>query len=248
MNVWAIADLHLSFGVPEKTMEVFGPTWAHYADKIERGWRAVVKPDDLVLLAGDTSWAMALEKARIDLEWIDKLPGIKVLIKGNHDYWWGSLSKVKAILPPSLHLIQNDAFHYGKLSIGGARLWDSDEYQFDELIERREAPVAQKKEEKPVDSAKIFNRELERLELSLKALNKDAAVRIAMTHYPPISANLHPSRAAALLEKYGVTICVFGHLHNVKKEKKPFGKRGPITYLLTSCDYLDFQPLKILPQ
>jgi uncharacterized protein len=239
MDVWAMADLHLAFGVPEKTMEAFGPQWARYAEKMEANWREVVQPGDLVLVAGDISWALHMEEARIDLAWIDRLPGTKVLIKGNHDYWWGSLSKVKKILPPSVHVIQNNAFHFQDVSVGGTRLWDTDEYNFDALVGVSRA------EEGKAGRQKIFNRELERLELSLKGLNKDAPCRIAMTHYPPLSADLQASKTTALLEKYDVRICVFGHLHNMKKETLPFGKRGNISYYLTSCDYLGFSPLKI---
>jgi uncharacterized protein len=244
MDIWAIADLHLSFGVPEKTMEIFGPQWVNYAEKMKERWCEVVQPEDLVLIAGDISWALALEHARKDLEWIESLPGVKVLIKGNHDYWWSSLSKVNKILPPSLHLIQNDAFHYRDVSIGGARLWDSDEYNFNAFITFRERSAPATEEKRP-ERQKIFRRELERLELSLKNLKKEAALRIAMTHYPPIGPSLAPSQAAALLEKYGVEICVFGHLHNVERGALPFGKERGISYHLTSCDYLDFTPLKI---
>lgn len=245
MSVWAIADLHLSFGVPEKTMEVFGPEWMNYGEKLKIHWEAVVKPDDLVLLAGDISWAMRLEQAKVDLDWIEALPGTKVMIKGNHDYWWSSVSKVKSILPPSLHIIQNNAFHWGAYSIGGARLWDTEEYDFNAYIELRDMPVSPSKEEKP-DQEKIFKRELERLELSLKALDQTAQKRLVMTHYPPISADLQPSKTAALLETYHVDVCVFGHLHSVKREKPLFGTHNGVHYALTSCDYLDFKPLFIL--
>ncbi len=241
MSVWAIADLHLSFGVPEKTMEVFGPEWANYGEKLKTNWLAVVQPDDLVLIAGDISWAMRIEDAKIDLDWIDALPGTKVMIKGNHDYWWSSLSKVKSILPPSIHIIQNTAYQWNEYSIGGARLWDTDEYGFNDYIDFRETSVPSSKEEKP-DQERIFKRELERLELSLKAMDQSAAKRLVMTHYPPISAELEPSKAAALLEKYNVNVCVFGHLHNVKRGVAMFGNRSGVGYHLTSCDYLDFKP------
>jgi len=239
MDVWAIADLHLAFGVPEKTMEVFGNQWIRYAEKIEANWRKVVQPSDLVLVAGDISWALNIEDAGIDLAWIDQLPGTKVLIKGNHDYWWSSLGKVKKILPASIQIIQNNSIQFQDVSIGGTRLWDTDEYNFDAFAGGSSV------KEKQADSQKIFNRELERLELSLKELNKNVSCRIAMTHYPPVSADLQPSKTTALLEKYNVQICVFGHLHNMRKETLPFGKKGNISYYLTSCDYLDFSPLKI---
>lgn len=245
MNIWAIADLHLAFGAPHKTMEVFGPQWAGYAGKIEREWRALVQPEDLVLIAGDISWAMSAEQAQVDLEWIEALPGIKVLIKGNHDSWWSSLSKVRQILPPSIHVIQNSVFSYQGIFIAGARLWDTQEYGFNACIDYKPNPVASTSKEEEPDPEKIFKRELERLELSLKALPKEAIVRMAMTHYPPIGLDLQPSRASTLLEKYNVSQCVFGHLHNVKKEKPLFGIARGVAYHLTSADYLNFKPLKI---
>lgn len=227
-------------------MDVFGEPWIHYTDKIETAWNAIVKPEDLVLIPGDISWAMHPEDARQDLEWIDKLPGTKALIRGNHDYWWNSLSKVQKVLPPSLHLVQNNAFHWNDVSIGGARLWDSTEYNFDPFINYVENPRAKKLTEKPaIDSEAIFERELGRLETSLKALSPSAKLRIVMTHYPPISASLQASRVSNLLEKYKVDICVFGHLHNVKKGMDMFGKKEGISYYLCSADFINFTPLKI---
>lgn len=235
MNVWAIADLHLAISTPDKNMDVFG--WTDYMKKIEKNWRCVVKDEDLVLIAGDISWAMNLDKAKIDLNWIEALPGTKVMIKGNHDYWWQSIGKTRAILGPKSHLIQNDAFHFEDISIAGTRLWDSDEYSF--------YPQNLTEEEQKQNS-KIFERELERLEMSLKALRKEAQYKIAMTHYPPIGADLKPSKTSALLEKYGVDFCIFGHLHNVKENELPFGKKNGVDYRLTSCDHLNFTPLKII--
>ncbi len=249
MAIWTLADLHLSFGVPDKEMDLFGEHWKHHAAKIQEHWLASIKPDDLVLIPGDISWAMRLEDVRPDLEWIHSLPGTKVILKGNHDYWWGSLGQIKKILPSSIHLIQNNAFHWGDVSIAGARLWDTPEYGFGQFIEYRENPRAQilTAREKDQDEAeRIFQRELGRLELSLKCLDKlSGPVRIAMTHYPPIGADLKDSRASQILEKYKIHTCVFGHLHNVKRGIPLFGEKNGIRYLLTSCDYLDFQPLKI---
>ena len=248
MSVFALADLHLATTLPEKKMDSFGEPWINYTDKIEQAWRRVVKADDLVLLPGDISWAMSPEEAKADLEWIDSLPGTKVLIRGNHDYWWTSLSKVQKVLPPSLRLIQNSAFQFGDVGIAGARLWDSREYRFEPYITYVENPRAKKMIERAseADSEKIFERELGRLEASLKCLNKNARVRIAMTHYPPIGANLEESRASALLQKYKIDICVFGHLHNVKKEAKLFGKSvDGINYILVSADYCGFTPVNL---
>lgn len=248
-SVWAIADLHLSFGVPKKKMDVFGSHWVGWTEKIQENWEKEISDDDLVLLPGDLSWAMHLKDALPDLEWVDQLPGTKVLIRGNHDYWWSSVSKMRKILPPSIHIIQNDAFHWKNIGIAGARLWDTPEYDFHHYIEYIEIERTKKLTavEKDLDVAeKIFSRDLGRLELSLECLKDDAEVRITMTHYPPVSADLRDSRVSALLEKYGIKYCVFGHLHNIKPGVVMFGEKNGIQYHLTSCDYLNFKPLKIL--
>lgn len=248
MAIWTLADLHLAFSVPSKSMEVFGPQWAGYAEKIEKNWRAAISAEDLVLLPGDITWAMKPEEARIDLEWIDRLPGTKVMIRGNHDYWWTSLSKVEAILPSSIHLIQNNAFLWNDVAIGGSRLWDTPEYSFNAFIEYQEnirAKSLTAHVEDPKEEERIFQRELGRLESSLKSMDKNAKLRIAMTHYPPIGADLADSRTSHLLEKYGINVCVFGHLHNAKPGSLPFGVKNGVRYVLCSGDYLDFTPLKI---
>lgn len=247
MNLWAIADLHLSFGISNKEMDPFGDHWHNHFEKISRNWREQIKPTDLILIAGDISWAMTPDDAKADLEWIDSLPGTKVLIRGNHDFWWTSLNKVAKILPPSIKLIQNNAISWNGVSIAGARLWDTHEYQFNAYIDYRENPKANKllTASKP-DDEKIFTRELQRLETSLKGLDQRAAIKIAMTHYPPIGADLTPSRTAELLKKYHVDICIFGHLHNLKPNRDLFGQSTMgICYILTSCDYLNFMPIKI---
>lgn len=248
MPVWALADLHLSFGVPDKGMEVFGENWTNHSAQIRENWLRCIAPDDLVLLPGDISWAMHPEEAVADLEWIAKLPGTKVMIRGNHDYWWNSLSKVEKILPPSMHLIQNTAFRWGEVAVCGARLWDTPEFSFQPYIRYMDNPRAKAltEEDKPAEAEKIFLRELGRLEMSLKALPREAKIRIAMTHYPPIGANLQASRASALLEKYQVSACVFGHLHNVKEGALPFGTKDNVRYTLVACDYVNFTPVRIL--
>ncbi len=246
MSIFAIADLHLSLGNPDKKMDFFGEPWIDYTTKIEENWRKQITNDDLVLIAGDISWAAHPEDAKIDLEWIHALPGTKVLLKGNHDYWWSSLIKIQKVLPPSLHLIQNNAFHWHHVAIGGARLWDTQEYNFDEYINYIENPRVNLKATtlSIEEREKIFERELHRLESSLKCLRPEASLKIALTHYPPISLTLQPSKASAILDKYGVNICLFGHLHNVK-QGIAFGKCHEIDYHLTSADYLNFNPLKI---
>jgi predicted phosphohydrolase len=251
LRIWAIGDLHLSFGVPDKSMDVFGPNWKDHAHRIAANWKAVVHPEDLVLIPGDISWAMKLEDAIADLQWIDALPGTKVLLKGNHDYWWGSLKQMARILPPSIHIIQNNAFLWKDVAIGGARLWDTPEYTFSPFIEFQENPREKKKDatEDLIQeelSQKLFDRELERLRLSLQAMDKNAKIRIAMTHYPPIGADLQNSRASQILEQNGIQVVVFGHLHNIRAGESLFGEKNGIRYLLTSSDYLHFQPTPVL--
>lgn len=250
MTIWAIADLHLAIGVPSKSMDIFGPRWHDYEKKIRTNWLEVIKPEDLVLIAGDICWAMRLQEALPDMEWIHQLPGTKVMIRGNHDYWWDSPTKMRKVLPPSIHVIQNDVFNWGDVTIGGARMWDTPEYHFGQFGEKsgegggkgKPAPTAEEIEK----DDKLFQRELQRLELSLEQLNKDAKVRIAMTHYPPISADLQPSLTSAILEKHRIDICVFGHLHNLQRGLDLFGEKNGVKYYLTACDYMEFRPLKLL--
>ncbi len=246
MSIWAIADLHLARSVPAKNMAIFGPLWEGYMEKMEQAWREKIGKDDLVLIAGDISWAMRLEQAKADLEWIHALAGTKVMIKGNHDFWWSSLGKMSKVMPPSIHCLQNSAFDWNGVAVGGTRLWDTDEFQFGEYTHFQENPKAKEKREETDDQGKIFERELERLRLSLKQLDPHAKVRIAMTHYPPISADLRPSRASQILEEFKIDICLFGHLHNLKKDRPMFGEVRGVKYILTACDYLGFTPIRIL--
>lgn len=249
MAVWAIADLHLSFGVPEKQMDIFGEIWKNHPSKIAEHWKSKISEEDLVLLPGDISWALRLEDALPDLEWIHSLPGTKVMLKGNHDFWWSSLKKIAEILPPSIHLIQNNTFSWKDVCIAGTRLWDTWEYNFNKYIpfvpqEKSSFELAFEPVEDINQRDKIFERELMRLEISLKAINPSAKVKIAMTHYPPIGAELKPSRTSEILEHYGVNICAFGHLHNVIHDFDPlFGKLNGVQYVLCAADYLNFNPI-----
>lgn len=250
MAIWALSDLHLAFGTPEKSMEAFGPSWQKYAEKIETNWKQMIAPNDLVLIAGDISWAMQLQQALIDLQWIDQLPGTKLILRGNHDYWWSSSAKLSKVMPPSIHFIHNNTFIWNEIAIGGTRLWDTPEYSFNQYIEFQENPRRRVKTSEELtrekeEEERIFVRELERLKLSLSQLPKNK-LRIAMTHYPPIGADLSPSRASHILESFQIDYCVFGHLHNVRRGTLHFGKARGVNYLFTSCDYLDFIPLKIL--
>jgi predicted phosphohydrolase len=241
MKIFAIADLHLSFSTPGKSMDIFGEAWINHPEKVKKNWLELIGPEDLVLIPGDISWAKPLEDAIPDLQWIEDLPGTKVLTKGNHDYWWPSASKLAALPFKTLHFIQHDSFNMGDISIAGTRLWDTPEYDFSEFYPS--LPIINHPP-KP-DDAKIFQRELLRLEESLKTLSQNAAIRIAMVHYPPIGPDLKSSLTSDLLEKYKIDICVFGHLHGLTKEI-PFGKMGGVSYHLVSCDYLKCKPLRIL--
>ena len=247
-QIFAIADLHLCIGCPQKTMEVFGPQWSNYIERIKIEWKKAVSQDDLVLIAGDISWALHLNEAKLDLDWIDQLPGHKIIIRGNHDYWWKSLTQVKKILPKSIQVIQNNAINLHGVSIGGARLWDSKEFSASEIIHFKENPKANPNV-KPLteeENEKIFAKELHRLELSLSQMDANAPLKIAMTHYPPLSHDLKSSKAHKLLVKYKVDICVFGHIHNIIDNPPPlFGEKEKIKYLFTAADYLKFVPLQV---
>ncbi|MBI2811771.1 MAG: metallophosphoesterase [Candidatus Melainabacteria bacterium] len=251
MSIWVLSDIHLAFGAPQKTMEAFGASWENYAEKIAANWKKMISPDDLVLIPGDISWAMRLEEALIDLKWIDALPGTKIILRGNHDYWWPSSSKLAKALPPSIQFIQNNAITWKGVAIGGSRLWDTKEYTFNPYIEFKENPRARIKtpeeraNEKEEDE-RIFVRELERLKLSLSQMDKNAKLKIAMTHYPPIGADLAPSRVSAILEEFKIDICVFGHLHNVRPQALKFKEARGVKYVFASCDYLDFVPIKLV--
>ncbi len=254
MTIWAIADLHLSFGTPGKEMSLFGSSWHDHEKRIEAHWKECIKDDDLVLIAGDISWALKLEEAIPDLEWIHQLPGTKVLIRGNHDYWWTSLKKMQNACPPSIHFIQNNCFIWQEhttegarlWAICGARLWDYT-FSFGSFVDFQSNPKENKKEKKedPGEREKIYARELQRLELSLQSIPSHIEKRIAMVHYPPVDATLHPSPTSDLLEKYGIQTCLFGHLHSLRANSLPFGQARGVRYLLTACDYLNFAPIRI---
>lgn len=140
MAVWAIADLHLSFGVSGKRMDCFGPAWIDHHQKIAANWRACVAPDDLVLIAGDISWALRLTEALPDLQWLDALPGEKLLVRGNHDLWWPkSRTKLAGVLPGSLHFLHRSAFRWRNVAVAGSRLWDIPGLRFDAIVQASES-------------------------------------------------------------------------------------------------------------
>lgn len=249
MTIWAIADLHLSFGTPGKEMDIFGEGWVNHAARVKENWENLVKEDDLVLIPGDISWGLSLDDALPDLEWIDHLPGTKVLLKGNHDYWWKGFKKTSEAMPTSLHLIQNNSFDWKEITIGGSRMWDLKGLNFDPFIDEIDYPDVQPSTQQELNdekNEKIFQRELVRLELSLKTLNPKAKTRIAMVHYPPVGPEMDSSSVSDILEKYHIDICVFGHIHSARKNSLPYGTKRGVRYVFVPCDYLNCSPAKIL--
>ncbi len=250
MKIFAISDPHLSCGTERKSMDVFGPEWVGHPGPMAEKWRDLVSGGDLVLLAGDISWGMRLDSARPDLDFLASLPGRKVIIRGNHDYWWASRSKVRAVLPDGIFIVQNDAIFLGGVAVGGSRLWDDPEIELGSMAQRpseRSCDVATATPRPSEENEKIFMRELNRLRLSLSVLDRTADLKVAMVHYPPTSPALEDRRATAVIEEFGVDHCVFGHLHQLlpRSENPLFGRRNTTTYALTSCDYLEFAPLLI---
>lgn len=228
MNIYAISDLHLSFS-EDKPMDIFGACWEGHWQKICDDWNVKVKDDDVVLIAGDISWAMTLENALLDIKEIAKLPGKKVIVKGNHDYWWNSVSKIRKVLPKDFFVIQNDAIKFGDVIICGSRLWNLTNQS-----------LADKK---------INEREKIRLKLSLDcALKlKDGVDRIvAMCHYPPFDATLNDSEYTAMFENCGVHSVVYGHLHGKDCRAVKYFEKNAVKYFLTSCDQVDNKLIKVL--
>jgi len=250
VRVLALSDPHLAEGTPDKSMAIFGPPWEDHPQTMVERWRATVRPDDVVIVAGDVSWARTLDQVRPDLDLLASLPGRKVLIRGNHDHWWQSAAKVRGALPAGLHALAHDALLLDGVAIAGTRLWDDPEVRLDNLPLRPGTTRWVEPEPEPAEeerNAKILARELGRLEAALSLLDPAAAVRIAVVHYPPVGTDLAPTRAARLLEAARVDHCVFGHLHGLlpRTEAPLFGTRNGVTYHLTSCDYLEMTPVEI---
>lgn len=224
MRVLAISDPHLS-GAQPKPMDVFGPGWAGHPEAFFAGWRRVVRDDDLVLVAGDVSWAMRLDEALVDLHAIAALPGQKVLLRGNHDYWWPSLAKLRRVLPPGMHVVQNDAVRIGDVVVGGTRGWlcpgslgfaDPDR--------------------------KIYEREVQRLALSLAAMKAlEGSFRVVMLHFPPTNPRGDDSGFVALLREAAPDALVFGHVHGDGAVAWP---RLPATRVaFVAADRVGFEPV-----
>lgn len=233
MKIFAISDLHLTFMV-EKPMDIFGGHWENYTEKIAENWTRVVSEDDLVLIAGDISWAMRLEETKKDFEYIDNLPGKKIIIRGNHDYWWKSISGVREILPDSVSALQNDSIKIGNLIVCGTRGWEVCEGNIDFNFSEQDK--------------KIFNREVIRLKLALEDANKKRCPGdklICMIHYPPFNSRWEDSGFTELFDEFKVDAVIYGHIHNfIGKYKKVIVKNN-ILYYLTSADMLEMNPVEI---
>lgn len=224
MKIFAISDLHISTNT-NKPMDVFGGNWVNYLDKIFADWKEKVSDDDLVLIGGDVSWAMNIDDAKADFELLKNLKGKKLLIKGNHDYWWSGIGKVRDILPENFYALQNDSMAFDGFVVCGSRLWS----------------VPGSPDFKESDN-KIYLREAERLKLSIKnakELQKEGDKLIALVHYPPFNVRREDSLFTNIFEENGVDIVVYGHLHgkNVRADKLVI-KNG-VKYYLTSCDQVD---------
>lgn len=225
MKVYAISDLHLSLTC-DKPMNIFGPVWEDYWDKIVQDWLQKVKDDDIVLIAGDISWAMKLEDALKDVEQIAKLKGKKIFIRGNHDYWWKSLTAIRTSLPNKCYVLQNDSLKLDNFVFCGTRGWTVPENNL-QITE---------------EDKKMLNREYLRLELSLKSASEklnDGDELICLIHYPPFNSKFEDSDFTRLLEKYNVKKCVYGHLHGKNSRGKQLVEKNGIQYFLTSCDKVD---------
>ena len=229
MSIFAIADLHLSFGV-DKPMNIFGSNWENHAMKIKANWLENISDDDTILLPGDISWAMRFDEAQKDLDFIENLPGKKVIISGNHDYWWTSASKLNSLFK-TIYFLKNDFFACGDIAICGTRGWICpNDISFE------------------ANDKKIYERELIRLKLSLDSAVRNGFKRIfVITHFPPTAQNSLESGFTEIYENYNVEKVIYGHLHG----KESFvghieGVVNNIEFTLVSSDYIDFNPKKIL--
>ncbi len=224
MALYAIGDLHLSL-TADKSMEVFGPAWENYTARIAESL-GTLTAEDVLILAGDTSWGMSLEEAEADFLFLDRFPCKKYLVKGNHDYWWTTAAKLHRFFDEkgihSLDILHNNSVPYGEYAVCGTRGWFLEE---------------------DAHNVKVLNREAGRLEASLKAAG-DRQV-CCFLHYPPLYQGYECPEILLLLEKYHVKQCCYGHLHGPAIRRRLEGIRGETAFSLISADYLGFVPKKI---
>lgn len=228
MALYAIGDLHLCLGAP-KPMDIFGGAWVGYMEKLRQGM-SVIGPEDTTVLMGDLSWALDLPSARADFAWMQQIPGRKILLKGNHDYWWSTAAKFEKFCKENeftrMELLNNNCFFYEDYAICGTRGWFFEE------------------EKSGAHDEKVFRRELMRLEASLKAAGDRE--KLVFLHYPPRYKGYTCQEILDLLEKYGVRQCFYGHLHGASHKLAMEGLWDGVYYRLLSADYLNFQPYMVI--
>ena len=228
MALYAIGDLHLCLGAP-KPMDIFGGAWIGYMDKLEEGL-SIIQPEDTTVLLGDLSWALDLLGARKDFEWINGIPGRKIILKGNHDYWWSTAAKFTRFCQENhfdnLHLLNNNCFFYDEWAICGTRGWFFEEERSGQHDE------------------KVFRRELIRLETSLKAAGD--APKLVFLHYPPRYKGYECREILELLERYQVRRCFYGHLHGGSHKLALEGQWDGVEFRLVSADYRNFRPFNVI--
>ena len=226
MSLYAIGDLHLSLKV-NKPMDVFGPGWADHVRRLEEGFSRLGE-DDVTVLCGDTSWGIDFEESLEDFTFIDRLPGRKLVIKGNHDYWWTTAAKLRRFFEEkdihTLDILHNSCAFYGDYALCGTRGW---------FLEEEQRP----------HNAKVLNREVMRLETSLAAAGERPI--LCFLHYPPMYQGYQCPEILAMLEKYRVQSCCYGHLHGPAIRRRWEGERHGTGFSLISADYLGFAPKKI---
>ncbi len=229
MKVWAISDLHLT-GRANKPMDVFGLGWEGHFEKIKRDWAEKVDGEDIVLLGGDTSWGMRLEEGMYDVLSLQELPGRKVFIRGNHDYWWSGITRIRAQAPENFFFLQNDCVRLGSVVVAGSRGWtcpgSADFTEHDRALYLREA-----------ERFKLAFSEVARV-------RREGDLVIALIHYPPFSVKREDTLFTELFEANGVHKVVFGHLHGAGYFPLKCEKEG-IEYFLTSCDKTKFSLVEI---
>lgn len=240
MSLFVLSDTHLALHDAGKSMEVFGSRWQNYIARIERNWRALVTDQDTVVIAGDVSWAMALEDTVKDFTFLQHLPGTKLLGKGNHDFWWNTAAKLNRHFAEhgftSLRILYNNAYCVDRYIVCGTRGWFID-------------PSLQKTVGE-VDYTKIVNRELIRLKMSLdaaRALQENDTEKkeiLPFLHFPPIWGDFRCEEMIALLREYGVERCYFGHIHAPHSVPSVIEDDG-IRFFLTAADHLNFTPMPI---
>ena len=242
MSLYVLGDTHLSLGVPGKPMDIFGG-WENYMTLIETHWKRLIQPEDTVVLAGDISWGMTLAEAKADFAFLHALPGTKIILKGNHDYWWNSMKKMMEFFEAngfdSLHILHNNCYAYEGFGICGTRGWVNIPGELNAKGEPADESVS--------GDVKVLRREEQRLRVSLQAAKSQGLQPIAFLHYPPIYWNNRNELMLNALHDFGVKDCYYGHLHGaVTHARAEKNTVDGITYHLIAGDYLQFVPEKIL--